>query len=96
MGMIEFKREEYREVCEEMKRVLQEEKEMAVKKSELRERLVEMAGGDRMEYGIKVTSRTSAGSVDYKNIVADHLDIDEAVKEHYRRPGRSFWEVRSY
>lgn len=95
-ALIDFDRERYRDLCEEMKSVLQLEKEVAARKDKLRKELIEVAGGERMEYGIKLTQKSSMGAVDYKQIVEDHLNIDDVMKDSYRKPGRSFWEVRSY
>lgn len=93
--VIDFEREEYKSLCEEMKMILTHEKELVTRKETLKNELIEMSGGTRMEYGIKVHKREVRGSVDYKKIVTD-LDVAENELETYRKPTRSYFEVRSY
>ena len=94
-NIIGFEREYYKSLCDEMKIVLTQEKELIARKETLKNELIEMSGGTRMEYGIKVQKREVKGSVDYKKIVTD-LDVAENELETYRKPTRSYFEVRSY
>jgi len=93
--IIPFERENYENLCQEMKKILSIEKEVAAQKAGLRDKIMEMAGGTRMEYGIKVTYRTAQGSIDYKAIVKG-LNLDEEKIESYRKAERSYVEIRSY
>jgi len=93
--IIPFERENYENLCQEMKKILSIEKEVAAQKADLRDKIMAMSGGTRMEYGIKVTYRTAQGSVDYKAIVAG-LNLDEEKIESYRKTERSYVEIRSY
>ena len=92
---ISFERERYKALCESMRSTLQLEKEVAASKEKLRKELLEISGGERMEYGIKISWRISKGSIDYKRLVDDY-DISEDVKETYRKENREYFEVRSY
>lgn len=93
--IIKFERLEYQELCEEMKGLLSLEKEITAKKVRLRDKIAKMAGGNRMEYGIKITHRSAQGSVDYKSLVT-YLGISEPLVESYRKPEREYIEIRSY
>lgn len=93
--IIHFSRQEYKELCIEMKDLITDEKERAKRKAELRDQMIKMAGGDRMEYGIKLQYRTSKGSIDYSGYVKS-LKLDPDVLEFYRKDDREYWEIRSY
>lgn len=89
----------YKEVCEEMKAVLQLEKEVADKKGKLKKIIIKCAGGDRLEHGIKVSERIRQGVIDYKALAKEFFPIEEEFKkvsEEYRKDCTCFWEVRSY
>lgn len=94
-AIVDFQRHEYEERCVEMRELLREEKELATKKQALKEQIVEMAGGDRMEYGIKLQYRVSKGNIDYPKFIKD-CKVEESTLEFYRKPDREYWEVRSY
>ena len=97
--IVDFNRESYKEICAEMRDIIQIEKEVAAKKEELRKKIIDMAGGDRMENGIKITKRTSKGSTDYKGALQKMYPVGddfEIICDTYRKPDREFWEVRSY
>lgn len=91
----EFQRKAYENVCKELRDVLQQEKELANKKEELRASVLCLCGGNRMEYGIKVEHRKAKGAVDYKKIVTE-LGVSEEEVESYRKGAREYWDVRSY
>ena len=93
--LIEFERNEYEDICIEMRVLLREEKELAKKKEALRSRIIEMSGGDRMEYGIKVQFRTAKGGVDYAKLIKD-CKIEPSTLEFFRKDDREYYEVRSY
>lgn len=95
MKVVKFERNKYQQLCQEMKEILSLEKEVAAKKEELRKEIADLAGGDRMEYGIRVQFKTAKGSVDYKKLVTD-CGIGEAKVESYRKADRSYCEIRSY
>ncbi len=88
-------RERYKAICQEMKSILQLEKEVAANKAKIRKEILEISQGERMEYGIKISWRVYKGSIDYKKLVDDY-DISEEVKETYRKSNREYFEVRSY
>lgn len=94
--VISFERETYKDLCEEMKSILQLEKEVAAKKEEVRKRLIEQAGGDRMEYGVKVEWRVAQGSIDYKAMANELIGENEELAEKFRKPAKGYWQVRSY
>ncbi len=93
--IIDFQRCKYQDLCLEMKELLSEEKERAAKKSEIRSQIIEMAGCNRMEYGIKLQSITSKGTIDYPKFVKD-CKVEESTLEFYRKPERTCWKVSSY
>lgn len=93
--IIKFERLEYQDLCEEMKDLLSLEKEIAAKKISLRDKIAKMAGGNRMEYGIKVSCRSAQGTIDYKGLVT-YLGISDTLVESYRKPERTYVEIRSY
>ena len=90
-----FERNGYEELCIEMRELLMKEKEIAVRKDCLRKEIIDMSGGDRMEYGIKVQNRSAKGGIDYPKYIKT-CDIDESILEFYRKPERNYCEVRSY
>ncbi len=94
-AIVQFSRQEYEELCNEMKDLLTEEKERAARKSELRDQIIKIGGGDRMEYGIKLQYRTSKGTIDYSRYVKS-LKVEPEVLEFYRKDDREYWEIRSY
>ena len=59
---IEFQRAAYLDVCTELRDILKEEKELAKRKEELKTAVLQLSGGDRMEYGIRVQKRTAKGT----------------------------------
>jgi hypothetical protein len=87
--------QEYHSVCKRLKKVLQIKKELAQEEAELKDKAIELAGGDRLQYGIKIQLITVRGSVDYGKLVKE-LELDEATLEEYRRPTTQRWDVRSY
>ena len=93
--LVEFQRSAYKDVCTELRDILKQEKEIAKRKDELKAAVLTLAGGDRMEYGIKVQKRTVKGTIDYKKIVSE-LDVSEDECETYRKDTRVYWDVRSY
>ncbi len=78
-----------------MRDVLQLEKELVARKKILKERIIDMSGGDRMEYGIQVTCRTKKGPVDYKAVL-EAWDIDETAAATHRKADIEYVEVKSY
>ncbi len=92
---INFDHKEYQKLCVEMKELLLQEKGLAARKEGLRKSLIDKSGGDRMEYGIKLTTRRSSGSIDYKRYCeVNHIDLD--TLSFFRKPDRVFWERKSY
>lgn len=85
----------YKTVCERMKLVLQMEKELAAEKKVLREEIIRLAGGDRLEFGIKVQLVKGARRVNYNKLITD-WEIDEATLEEYKECGAEYWKVTSY
>lgn len=93
--IIDFRRGEYEGLCIEMRELMREEKELASKKDALKKSIIELAGGDRMEYGIKLQYRVSKGSIDYPKFIKSS-GVEESTLEFYRKADREYWEVRSY
>lgn len=93
-----FKHEIYQSLCEAMRQALTEEVDAKNRVKKLKDQIIEMSGGDRSEFGIKVAYRTRKGSVDYmkllKSLISDE-EIDELI-ENYRKDEVKFWEVKSY
>ena len=96
LEIINIEKESYRDLCDEMSQLLTQEKELSARKEELREKIIKMSGGERMEYGIKLTYRTSKGTVDYKAMATIEIPEMEKLEEWYRKEDRSFWEIRKY
>lgn len=94
-SIVEFQRSAYKDVCTELRDILRQEKEIAKRKDDLKAAVLTLAGGDRMEYGIKVQKRTVKGSIDYKRIV-EELEVSEDECESCRKDTREYWDVRSY
>lgn len=96
--IVNFERDAYKALCEEMRVVLQTEKELKVRKEELRNELIKMSGGDRMEYGIKITYKVNKGTIDYKALAQTHIaeDILKTECENFRKKDVCFWEVKNY
>lgn len=93
--IVEFDHEVYKNLCDEMRDILRYEKELADRKAKTRELLIKEAGGDRVEYGIKVEYRTAKGSIDYKKAV-ESLAIKEDYLEKFRGSPRNAWYVVAY
>ncbi len=93
--IVDFERHKYEEACLEMRQLLREEKEMAARKKSLRQQIIEMSGGDRMEYGLKVTHRVSQGTIDYAKFITD-CKVKPSTLEFYRKSDKEYWEIRSY
>ena len=93
--VLEFNRSTYEEVCKELKEVLTLEKDIANRKADLKKSIIDLSGGERMEYGIKIQKRVVKGTIDYKQIVVD-LGLTEDESEAYRKDTRTYWDVRGY
>ena len=93
--IVNFERDTYKSLCEEMTSLMQLEKELAVQKLELKEKMIESSGGDRMEYGIKLQYKTVKGSIDYSKYVKNTTN-DMSILEFYRKPDKEYWEIRKY
>lgn len=93
--IIKYTDKDYQALCKEMTAILQLEKEVAERKKIVKEQVIKQAGGDRLEYGIKVMQVTVKGRVDYNKLVTD-WEIDEATLEDYRTPTAVRWDVRNY
>jgi len=93
--IIHYTEKDYQALCKEMTAILQLEKEVAARKKIVKEQVIKQAGGNRLEFGIKVMQITVKGRIDYTKIVSD-LEIDEATLEDYRAPAMTRWDVRNY
>ena len=85
----------YKDYCEELSEAIRIEKELKVKIDELKKTVIEMADGERMEYGIKVAYINPKGTLDYKKIV-EELELEDTLLEKYRKPGSGYWVARNY
>lgn len=96
--VVEFDRAAYKDLCDEMKDLLQLEKEIAHRKKELRDEIIEASNGERMENGIRLSRKVREGSVDYKKMATDFIDekIIEEMLPGYKKESVEYWEVRSY
>jgi len=94
-AIFDFSVDYYRDLCEQLAPLLRQQKELESKCKKLREQVLTHAGGDRMEYGIKVTKRERAGAVDLKKLVEDGV-ISQEILETYRKEPTEFYEVRNY
>ena len=95
MNKINFSVDGYEEICGEYREICLEEKELKARKEKIREQLLELSGGERMEYGVKIMVKTKQGSVDYERMV-EELGIDVLTVERYRKPSVEYTEVRTY
>ncbi len=95
LEMVDFTKEEYKTLCEEMKSVLGLEKELAARKAKLKDKIVEMAGGERLEFGIQVSWRIRKGTIDYKGLLKS-LKLPDSLLDLYRKADLEYWEVKSY
>lgn len=93
--IINFEREGYKALCDELKEVMQLRKEAEVREKELKSLVIEQSGGDRMEFGIKVSTRVRAGSYDMDKIFTD-LKITKDQAEKYRKEASMYVDVRGY
>ena len=95
--VVEFvnERSEYQALCYELKEVSQLRKEAEAKEKELKARIVEIAGGDRMEFGVRVSLKERKGSFDMKAVFTD-MNITHEEGEKYRKEGSTYWDVRGY
>ena len=75
--------------------MLELQAEVNAKVKKLKEKAKDQAGGERMEYGIKVQKVTVRGSVDYNKMVTN-LQIDEATVEEFRKAPSEYWKITSY
>jgi len=85
----------YKELCERMALILQQEKELAAEKETVREELLAYAGGERMEHGIKVSFVPGSDRVDYKAIV-ESLEVPGFVIARHSKVGDGHWRVTKY
>ena len=93
--IIQYNEKDYQALCKEMTAILQLEKEVAERKKIVKEQVIKQAGGERLEFGIKVMQVTVKGRIDYNKLVTD-WEIDEATLEDYRAPTAVRWDVRNY
>lgn len=87
--------EHYRMVCEEWKEAYAALKEDEAYVAGLRDKLVELSGGERMEYGVKVSRVITKGRTDYKAIVAE-VGVDQEIIEKHTGMPESTWRVTKY
>lgn len=85
----------YEAVCDEWKSASAKLKEQEEYVSSLRDQVIALSGGDRMEYGVRVQKVHNRGKVDYKAIV-EVLEIAEDEKDMYRGEDFTSWKVTKY
>ena len=85
----------YQQYCNEwiFQDRLLKEKQSELEK--LRAKIVELSGGDRMEYGVKVATVSQKGKIQYKAIV-EALDIEQEVLDKYTSDSVEFTRVTKY
>lgn len=88
--IIDLKTDSYQELCEQYAEYLTKKAELAAWEKENKSKLIEAAGGNRMEFGIKIEHIEAAGSVDYKKVIAelcsDEIKIDYLCEKHRKSP----------
>lgn len=88
----------YKQLCNEMRKVLSLEKEVAAKKEELRKKILEQSEGECMQWGIKVSRVMTKGAIDYKAMAKEWYSEEafEEIAESYRKEASESWRVVSY
>ena len=95
MALVDINIDEYENVCHELAALLRQDKERKIAIDALKARVVEMAQGERLEFGISVKERSRVGAVSYKDLLANY-DIPKKTIEKYRAQGSTWWEVKTY
>jgi hypothetical protein len=95
MAIYELHTNEYENVCIELRELLMKEKELKAQILELKKQAIIMSGGNRMEYGIKISQKIRKGSVDVDRMSLV-LGISQTMVESFRKPDTEYFEVRSY
>lgn len=90
-----LKSDNYESLCLTLSKLLRDKKELDSKLSEIKDQVIKLAGGDRMEHGIKVTRRTRSGAIAYQSLL-DDLELTSDTLEMYRGPAVEYWEVKNY
>lgn len=85
----------YQVVCEEWKKAIIELKEKEAVVAKLRSMIIDVAGGERMEFGVKVTHVVTNGKTNYRAIV-EELGVDQDIIERHTGMPESNWRVTKY
>lgn len=85
----------YQAVCEEWKQAIVELKEKEAEVAKLREQLISLAGGERMEFGVKIANILTKGKTNYKAIV-EELGVDQETIEKHTGMPETVWRVTKY
>ena len=92
---VEFKNVAYRELCHELREVVQIRRECESREKELKAQIIDMSGGERMEYGVRISLRERQGGYDMQQIFND-LKITKDQGEKYRKAPTTYIDVRTY
>lgn len=95
MDELDFSPTYYEELCERMRQIYTQEKALAAEKVNLKKSMVDYAGGERMENGIKLSFVDPTTLMDYKKLIAD-LDLSEELLSQYRKPKAGYWTTKPY
>ena len=85
----------YKQLCEDWKEALIVLKEQEALVEGLRQKVIEKSGGERMEYGVKVSLVSSKGRTNYKAIVEEMNAPKELIEKHTGMP-ETTWRVTKY
>ena len=88
-------REDYKDACERWKAAHQLLKEIEAEEKKARAELLKLAGGERMEHGVKIMLVKRVGSIEWTRIPEVNL-LDKNYLEHYRKPGSESFKVTPY
>ena len=85
----------YEEYCQAWKEAYSKLKEQEAETEKLRAMVIELSGGDRMEFGVKVQSIETKGRTDWKSLA---LELGANPEDIERWTGNSFttWKVTKY
>lgn len=85
----------YEVKCREFRDVDEQLDALKKRHEELKEWLIDNAGGDRMEHGVKIAQIERKGVIDYGKLLHD-MDISKTVVEAYRKDNIAYWAVKRY
>lgn len=91
---IDFKTSAYEQCCEAWKAASRRLKEAEAAEKEAREMMLFMAGGERMEHGVKITEVSRANGYDYKAYCDIKVSSEELAP--FKKPDTKYFKVSLY